>query len=151
LRIVFLAAAPQDQVALDYEKEEEAILRATVKLQGAQLFTAELGTFEELDDLLQRVKPHIVHLSGHGIVGNDGVGHFCFEDEAGMADLRDAQALARLFEKRHVPCVFLNGCQTAQAALAGLCQALTRAGVPLVLGWAASVADERATAFAETF
>ncbi|MGO9464537.1 MAG: hypothetical protein ACLQIB_32940 [Isosphaeraceae bacterium] len=31
LRIVFLAAAPQDQVALDYEKDEEAILRATDK------------------------------------------------------------------------------------------------------------------------
>jgi tetratricopeptide (TPR) repeat protein len=151
LRIVFLAAAPQGQVALDYEKEEEAILRATVKLKGAQLFTAELGTCEELDELLRRVKPHIVHLSGHGVVGSDGVGRFVFEDEAGMADPRDAKHLAALFEKRHVPCVFLNGCQTAQAAVAGLCQSLTSAGVPLVLGWAASVADERATAFAETF
>src|SRR5205807_316818 len=75
----------------------------------------------------------------------------CFEDDAGNADRRDATELARLFEKRHVPCVFLNGCQTAQAAVAGLCQALTRAGLPLALGWAASVADERATAFAETF
>jgi hypothetical protein len=108
LRIVFLAAAPSDERALDYEKEEEAILRATVKLKGAQLFTAELDTFEELDDLLQRVRPHVVHLSGHGIVGSDGVGRCCFEDEAGRADLRDANHLARLFEKRHVPCVFLN-------------------------------------------
>jgi tetratricopeptide (TPR) repeat protein len=151
LRIVFLAAAPQDQVPLDYEKEEEAILRATVALKGAQLFTAELGTYDELDDLLQQVKPHVVHLSGHGIGGSDGVGRFCFEDDAGQADQRDAKALAQLFEKRHVPFVFLNGCQTAQAAVAGLCQALTKAGLPLALGWAASVADERATAFAGTF
>jgi hypothetical protein len=151
LRIVFLAAAPQGQVALDYEKEEEAILRATVKLKGTQLFTAELGTFEELDELLQRSKPHVAHLSGHGIVDSNGIGRFCFEDEAGNADPRDAKDLARLFEKRHVPFVFLNGCQTAQAAVAGLCQALTKAGLPLALGWAASVADERATAFTETF
>ena len=148
---MFLAAAPRDQFALDYEKEEEAILRATVALKGAQLFTAELGTYEELDGLMQRVKPHIVHLSGHGIVERDGVGRFCFEDEAGMADPRDAKELARLFEQRRVPCVFLNGCQTSQAAVAGLCQALTSAGLPVALGWATSVADERATAFAETF
>jgi hypothetical protein len=32
LRILFLAAAPTDQHALDYEKEEEAILRATATL-----------------------------------------------------------------------------------------------------------------------
>jgi hypothetical protein len=98
LRIVFLAAAPQDQVPLDYEKEEEAILRATVALKGAQLFTAELGTYDELDDLLQQVKPHVVHLSGHGIVGSDGIGRFCFEDDAGQADRRDADDLAQLFK-----------------------------------------------------
>jgi tetratricopeptide (TPR) repeat protein len=151
LRILFLAAAPTDQHALDYEKEEEAILRATATLKGARLFTAELGSFEELQALLQQVRPHVVHLSGHGAVDRDGVGHFCFEDDAGHTDARPAADLARLFVNHDVPCVFLNGCQTAQAAVAGMCQALTAAGLPLALGWAASVADERATAFAETF
>src|SRR5207248_2213837 len=65
--------------------------------------------------------------------------------------LRAAGDLARLFVEHDVPCVFLNGCQTSQATVAGLCQGLTAAGLPLALGWAASVADERATAFAETF
>src|SRR5205823_3532822 len=37
---------------------------------------------------------------------------------------------------------------TTQAATAGLAQGLVQAGVPLVLGWAASVADDRATDFA---
>jgi hypothetical protein len=150
LRILFLAAAPTDQPALDHEKEEEAILRATITLQGALLFTAELGTYAELDELMLRIKPHIVHLSGHGVLRH-GVGRFCFEDDAGLADERDAGELARLFVERDVPCVFLNACQTSQADVAGLCQALTAAGLPLALGWAASVADERATAFAETF
>ena len=150
LRILFLAAVPTDQPALDYEKEEEAILRATATLQGARLFTAELGTYEELDELLQRVKPHIVHLSGHGSL-EKGVRRFCFESEAGRADRRAAAELAELFARRNVPCVFLNACETSQADVAGLCQALTAAGLPLALGWAASVADERATAFAETF
>jgi len=47
--------------------------------------------------------------------------------------------------------VFLNACQTSQASTAGLCQELVRAGLPLAIGWAASVADDRATSFAETF
>ena len=151
LRILFLAAAPTDQPALDYEKEEEAILRATATLQGARLFTAELGTYEELAALLRQVKPHIVHLSGHGTVDHEGVGRFCFEDDAGRTDARPAGDLARLLGGHDVPCVFLNACETSQADVAGLCQALTAAGLPIALGWAASVADERATAFAETF
>jgi tetratricopeptide (TPR) repeat protein len=150
MRILFLAAAPLDQHALDYEKEEEAILRATATLQGAQLFTAELGSFEELVALVQRVRPHVVHLSGHGAVDR-GVGRFCFEDDTGQSDARAAEELARVLKDHDVPCVFLNGCQTSQADVAGMCQALTRAGLPLALGWAASVADERATAFVETF
>jgi tetratricopeptide (TPR) repeat protein len=151
LRILFLAAAPTDQPPLYYEKEEEAILRATATLQGARLFTAELGTYEELDGLLQQVKPHIVHLSGHGALDDDGVGRFCFEDEAGRSRRCTAEELARLLCARNVPCVFLNSCQTSQARAAGMCQALTAAGLPLALGWAASVTDERAIAFAETF
>src|SRR5205085_6601093 len=122
------------------------ILRATATLQGARLFTAELGSYEELDLLLRQVKPHIVHLSGHGAVDRHGVGRFCFEDDAGHTEERTARELAGLFAVHDVPCVFLNGCQTSQAAVAGLCQALTAAGLPLALGWAASVADERATA-----
>ncbi|MEJ7640082.1 MAG: AAA family ATPase [Singulisphaera sp.] len=47
--------------------------------------------------------------------------------------------------------MFFNGCRTSQAATAGLCQSLVTAGVPLAVGWAASVADDRATDFAEEF
>ena len=88
LRIVFLAAAPQGQVPLDYEKEEEAILRATVKLKGAQLFTAELGPMRSSTTSMRRVKPHIVHLSGHGIVASDGVGRFCLRRRGGERPTR---------------------------------------------------------------
>ncbi|HEY1379180.1 MAG TPA: CHAT domain-containing protein, partial [Gemmataceae bacterium] len=152
LRILFLAAAPEDQHALDYEKEEDAILKATATLRGVVLHTADLGTFDELADLVKQVRPHVVHLSGHGRLGDDGAGVFCFEDDAGRTDARTARDLAeRVFHGSTVQCVFLNGCETAQAAVAGLCQGLVTAGVPLALGWAASVADDRATNFAERF
>src|SRR5262249_51171159 len=41
----------------------------------------------------------------------------------------------------------LNACQSSQAAAAGLCQALVAAGLPLAVGWAASVVDDLATDF----
>ena len=137
LRILFSASAPLDQPALDYEKEEEAILRIADRLGGkVHLDIAESGTFDELGELVSSLKPHVVHLSGHGVMW-DGVGHFAFEDERGREDSHDGREMAeRLFAGRGVRLVFVSGCQSARAGAAGLCQRLTAAGhVPLALGW----------------
>lgn len=49
LRILFSAFAPLDQPALDYEREEETILRIADRLGGkVHLDIAESGTFDEL-------------------------------------------------------------------------------------------------------
>ncbi len=152
LRILFLAAAPIDQHQLDYEREEDAMLRATTRLQGVAVQFAELGSFEELADLVAESRPHVVHLSGHGRMARDGQGTFAFEDERGRTDSRAAsEIVARVFRGSPVRCVFFNGCQTSQADVAGLCQSLVGAGVPLAVGWSASVVDDRATDFTEEF
>jgi tetratricopeptide (TPR) repeat protein len=153
LKVLFLAAAPTDQPQLDYEREEDAMLRATARIpeQVAVLF-AETGGIDELADLVTEHQPHVVHLSGHGVVTKDGTGTFAFEDERGLTDGRRAdEIVAKVFRGSPARCVFLNGCRTSQAATAGLAQALVKAGVPLVVGWSASVADDRATDFAEVF
>ena len=85
-------------------------------------------------------------------MGPDGRGTFAFEDERGRTDSKDASRIdAEVLRNSSVRCVFLNGCRTSQADVAGLCQALVGAGVPMAIGWAASVADDRATEFAEVF
>ncbi|OYW75056.1 MAG: hypothetical protein B7Z37_15045 [Verrucomicrobia bacterium 12-59-8] len=153
LRILFAACAPIDQKGLDYEREEEAMLRLAAKLGNkVHLSIAEAATFDELRNLISELKPHVVHLSGHGVV-QDGIGYFTFEDERGCSDLRDARSMAeQLFANRGVRLVFVSGCQSAQAASAGVCQTLTAAGhVPVALGWGASVADGLATDFASVF
>ena len=153
LRILFTACAPIDQSGLDYEKEEETILRIADKLGSrVHLEIAETGTFEELRELILEHRPHIVHLSGHGSV-RDGIGSFAFENDCGLLDTHDARKIAaQLFAGSGVRLVFINGCQTAQAAVAGVCQALTAGGhVPLALGWGASIADDHATEFARVF
>ncbi|MBM4086436.1 MAG: CHAT domain-containing protein, partial [Planctomycetes bacterium] len=153
LRILFTACAPTQLAGLDYEKEEEAILRIADRLgDKVHLDIAEAGAFDELRDLIAERKPHIVHLSGHGVL-KDGVGHFAFEDERGGKDERDGREMAeRLFAGKGVRVVFVSGCQSAQAGAAGLCQTLTATGhVPIVLGWGASIGDMAATEFARVF
>ncbi|MGH8586001.1 MAG: CHAT domain-containing protein, partial [Gammaproteobacteria bacterium] len=143
-------SAPLDLPVLDYEKEEETILRIADRLGGqVHLDIVESATFDELGRLVSSLKPHVVHLSGHGVM-QDAVGHFAFEDERGRQDTHDGREMAeRLFAGRGVRLVFVSGCQSAQAGVAGLCQRLTVAGhVPLALGWGASIADDRATDFA---
>lgn len=150
LRVLFLAAAPTDQALLDFEKEEDLLLRAAGAEPAVSLHFAESGSFAELEELVDRVRPHVVHLSGHGDVLADGRGVFAFEDEDGRTDLKTAdEIVAGIGRGSGVRCLVLNGCKTSQAATAGLCRALAAAGVPLAVGWSASVADDMATHFAE--
>jgi tetratricopeptide (TPR) repeat protein len=152
LRLLFMACSPSDQPTLDYEKEEEALFRA-IYGQDVAFDSCDLGTFEELKEKVSEFKPHIVHLTGHGAV-RDGQGRFAFEKEDGTTDLVPSEELRRFLAGSGVQCVFVSGCQSGKApreALAGICQSLVGAEVPLAVGWVSSIADDLATNFARTF
>ncbi|HEX4611296.1 MAG TPA: CHAT domain-containing protein [Urbifossiella sp.] len=154
LRLQFLAAAPEGDVPLDYEREEDVLLCATQRLDQriVVLPFAETGGIDELARLVAEHRPHVVHLSGHGIVSTEGVGYFAFENERGRSDLQPVERIAaRVFRGSAVRCVVLNACQTALSAASGLADHLVKSGVPVVLGWGASVGDDQATRFAATF
>ncbi|MCX9076293.1 MAG: tetratricopeptide repeat protein, partial [Candidatus Methanoperedens sp.] len=116
----------------------------------------DMGSFEELRQRINEFQPHIVHLTGHGIVKEDGLGYFAFEDERGNADLRSSLEIRQeLFAGSSVQCAFISGCQSGKAppveALGGVCQGLVGEEVPLAIGWAASIADNISTQFAAAF
>ena len=67
LRVLFVASSPRDPPELDYELEEELLQRALGP--KAQMESAILGMFDELVSLTDDFGPHILHLSGHGTVG----------------------------------------------------------------------------------
>jgi hypothetical protein len=154
LRLLFLAAAPEGDVPLDYEREEEAMLRATERLDRSVVVLpfAETGGIAELAESVTHHRPHVVYLTGHGVVDHRGTGWFAFEDERGQSAAEPATEIAgRVFRGSSVRCAVLNGCQTGQAAAAGLAGQLVASGVPLVLGWGASVIDDTATRFSAAF
>ena len=157
LRILFMACAPKEQQQLNYEREEVGLLRAIARAgPNVAVDFGDMGTFEELRWRINDFKPHVVHITGHGTLGEDGLGYFTFEDESGKQDLRSSEEIhQRLFAGSRVSCVFVSGCQTGKAppvaALGGICQGLVSDDVPLAIGWAASVADNIATNFALVF
>jgi hypothetical protein len=155
LKVLYMVAAPQDQVELDFEREEELLLRAFGQAGRRVAFdSGDLGSFEELGQRINDFRPHIVHLTGHGVTQEEKA-YFAFEDERGDSDPRSASELGQLFAGSGVQCAFLSACQAgrapAQAALGGLAQGLLAEGVPLVIGWTASILDDVATEVASRF
>jgi tetratricopeptide (TPR) repeat protein len=156
LRVLFMACAPRDEAQLDFEREEEALLRVMAKA-GVAFEYCDYGTFDELRDRINEFEPYIVHLTGHGVVNEkDGLGYFAFEDEKGNTDLRSSEEMReQLFSGSIVKLAFISGCQTAKAppieALGGICQGIVSEEIPLAIGWAASIADNIATQFATSF
>jgi len=76
--------APKGPADLDYEREEEALFRA-ISGQDVAFDSCDLGTFQELKERISEYRPHILHLTGHGVV-RDGKGHFAFEKKDGITD-----------------------------------------------------------------
>lgn len=179
LRLLFMACAPVDQNPLDYDLEEESLLKA---ISGDVIFdSCDMGTFEELRQKVTQLQPHVVHLTGHGFIGrmcpkcselnepsdiscqkctvslNDikAQGYFAFEDETGHTDWRSSKEIRRKLAGSGIQCAFISGCQTGEApsgdAVAGICQGLVSNEVPLAIGWAAPIADALATQFAHIF
>ena len=159
LRVLYSACAPRDAGDLGYEKEEQQLLQ-TLTQPGPDVahFGCDLGRFDELQYRVREYNPHVVHLTGHGMI-EEGEGHFAFEDQRGYTDLRSGGQISQIMKdslaERDVQCVFVSGCETGQApeveVTSGLCQGLVRGGVPLAVGWGASILDDVATEFGNTF
>jgi CHAT domain/AAA ATPase domain len=150
-----MVSAPTDQDELDFEREEELLLSALSRTGRRVVFdSGDLGSYEELGERINAFRPHIVHLTGHGVTREE-TAHFAFEDERGETDPRSASELGQLFAGSGVVCAFLSACQAGKAptraALGGLAQGLLADGVPLVIGWTASILDDVATEVASNF
>ncbi|HWQ63055.1 MAG TPA: tetratricopeptide repeat protein [Methanospirillum sp.] len=151
LRLLLMACSPRGTNPLLYEREEEYTLKGIHGLP-VEFDSGDLGTFEELETKIRQFRPHIVHLTGYGVIGDDNIGRFAFEDEGGNLDLKSSDEIRHILVDQGVQCVFVSGCQSGEAppvdAIKGICQTLVSEQVPAVIGWAASIADSHATTFA---
>ncbi len=119
IKILFLAANPEDTAQLRIDKEVREIKQALLQSEFRDKFDIEQEWAVRVSDLqghLLRHKPDIVHFSGHGSNSSEII----LEDNWGGSHKVSEQALSQLFAvlKDNIRCVVLNACYSAQQAQA---------------------------------
>lgn len=171
IKVLFLGANPADATRLALDREVREItqrLRASPHASRFELVQEWALRLEDIQAVLLRHRPQVVHFSGHGHsagagrAGSDthsardvpdeqtGVpepgGELLVEDDAGKAVPIPSAALAELVRiVGGIQCVVLNACHSAAQAEA------LGAHVEFVLGMGRGLPDQAAIAFAWAF
>jgi len=170
ITILFLAANPTDTTRLRLDEESRSIDQALRQAEFRDRFELEQAhavRVADLQGLLLRYQPHIVHFSGHGSAtsettssevsrhvgtipisghGSDG-GAIILEDNAGKSHPVMPRALSTVFSllKDNIRCVVLNACYSAPQA-----QAIAE-HIDCVVGMSDAIGDKAAISFATAF
>jgi CHAT domain-containing protein len=146
IKILFLAANPAEMDPLQLGRESRAIDQALRTTSFRDRFVLEdhwAVQPKDLQELLLRYEPDVVHFSGHG-AGADGI---VLVDEYNEASPVSAAILGELlgYFAERVRCVVLNACYSDEQARQ------IAETVDCVIGIADAVADEDAIAFSTAF
>ncbi|MFB9628954.1 CHAT domain-containing protein [Nonomuraea helvata] len=146
IKILFLSANPEDTDQLRLDEEARAIdeaLRQSEHRDRFDLRSHWAVRIGDLQRLLLRYRPDIVHFSGHG----SSYSEILLQDDQGRSFPIAPDALSGLFSllSKNVRCVVLNACYSERQA-AGIA-----ASVDCVVGMSDEVTDEAAILFAGAF
>lgn len=144
--LLVLAANPADLVQLALDEEIHAIdgaLRRSGNTPRFDLRYHPALRVRDLQDLLLRYQPPVVHFCGHG----QQSGAIVLQEEDGRSRPVDPGALAGLFAlfRQQVRCVVLNACYSAVQAEAIAAQ------IDVVIGMTDAFSDAAAIEFAAAF
>ena len=163
LRLVALLSNPENTAGLDLETERGNIEKALAEVPAIQ---AEFYPNATIDDLQEQILKgiHIFHFSGHGKFEGEmssaygtqeGKGFLSLTGESGHEVPFSAQKLALSLAGRGVRFAMLGACDSSKVdqinAWTGIASALTRAGIPAVVGMQFSVFDHNAIIFSKIF
>lgn len=143
IKILFLASNPRDSAILQLDEEVREIgikLRSTEYRDSIEFITRWAVRTEDLLQILNEVKPTIVHFSGHG----DKEGNLYFTKENGEGKLVSPEKLASAINTM---------CETVQLVVYNACFSELQASMitlslPAAIGMNAAVGDDAARIFA---
>ena len=146
IKILFLAANPTDTTQLRLGQEVREIDDALRRAQYRDRFDLEQHHAVQVGDLqglLQRYRPDIVHFSGHGST----TGEILLEDATGTRHPVTPRALSSTFSllKDNIRCVVLNACFSRIQA-----EAIAQ-HIDCVIGMSTAITDAAAISFASAF
>ena len=146
IKILFLTANPSGTTQLKLDKEIREIDQALRLAEFRDRFDIKQHwavRVTDLQDLLLRHKPDIVHFSGHGSAANELV----LEDASGKRHPVSARVMSQLFSvlKDNIRCVVLNACYSEPQARA------IAQHIDCVIGMSEAIGDAAAISFATAF
>jgi hypothetical protein len=146
VKILFLAANPQDTTWLQIAEEMRAVDQVLRKAEQHNWFDLRLHGAVRVDDLQElflSYQPHIVHFSGHG----SSTGEIILQASSGDSHPVSISALNELFAvlKDNIRCVVLNACYSKLQA-----QAIAQ-HIDCVIGMSEEVGDKASISFATAF
>ena len=163
LRLVALLSNPKNTEGLDLEAERANIEKAVADVPEIR---AEFYPNATIDDLQEQILKgvHIFHFSGHGKFEGEmssaygtqeGKGYLSLTGEGGHEVEFSAHKLALSLADRGVRFAMLGACDSSKVdqinAWTGIASALTRAGIPAVVGMQFTVFDYNAIVFSKIF
>ena len=151
LRVLLFTSLPDDadpeHGRLNVEEEQAQVQEALMPWISDGTVRLEMpddGRFSTLKVYLDRYRPHLLFLSGHGRFhhqphsGEDPYGEFLFENEFGGSDPIKEDQIAAALIGTSVQAVVLSACESSKAASEalnnGLTQKISAQGIPHVIG-----------------
>jgi hypothetical protein len=146
IRILFLAANPADTSPLRLDEEIRSIDQALQQTKFRDQFRLEQHwavRVNDLQSLLLRHQPHIVHFSGHGSSASEII----LQNDDGESHTVSNNELKKLFSllKDNIRCVILNACYSEIQAAA------IAEEIDCVIGMSNEIGDQAAIQFASAF
>ena len=160
LRVLAMAATPQDQAPLNVERERRRVTSALQALQEdgkVELTWLESQTWRGLQRAMRQGPWHIFHFVGHGRFDPErDEGFIELADETGRSQALTATQLGRLLaDHPTLRLVQLNACEgargSAQDIFSGTASILVRRGIPAVLAMQYEISDVAAVEFSRSF
>ena len=146
IKILFLASNPRDMTPLKLDEEVRAIdqsLRLGEYRDRFDLQQHWAVRYSDLQGLLLRHEPDILHFSGHGVADDQII----LMNDSGQSHPVSSQALAGLLGllKDNIRCVLLNACYSPSQA-----QAIAE-HIDVVIGMSGAITDQASYNFAASF
>jgi CHAT domain len=160
LRVLAMAATPEDQAPLNVERERRRITAALEPLQRdgkVEVTWLESQTWRGLQRAMRQGPWHIFHFVGHGRFDPErDEGYIELADEAGRSQPLTATQLGRLLaDHPTLRLVQLNACEGARGSsqdiFSGTASILVRRGLPAVLAMQYEISDVAAVEFSRSF
>ena len=125
LRVLLFTSLPDDleeNERLDVEAEQAAVQEALLENEQKGQIVLEMpddGRFETLQSWLQKFKPHLVYLSGHGQFTHEhhndrAWGSFLFENRTGRKKSIPEDQISECFQNTGVQLLVISACLSAK-------------------------------------